>query len=289
VATGRVLVLPRRPFFSSGACPAANASISFGKKNGEKSASWLCIVHCIQSLHITHAYSCRARLALNRNDIASAKEFISKADLYFESENVSFDIEIPRLTQVHVSLQKTNNTADIDRLIKKLTTHLDLSQKTNNAHFLIRTLILLSIAYEKKNDLNQSANYLKRAIQKAEKGNWMMPFIEVKNQIRNPLKKLQSEKAGHDFIKLLLYEISKSDDAKVSKKESFTNGVQNNLSNREMDILLLLSQRLSNKEIANRLFISEATVKRHTITIYHKLDVHKRSEAVAKAKLLGLI
>ena len=48
-----------------------------------------------------------------------------------------------------------------------------------------------------------------------------------------------------------------------------------------MEILNLLEQRLSNKEIAQRLFISPITVKRHTINIYQKLQVNSRREAGA--------
>jgi ATP/maltotriose-dependent transcriptional regulator MalT len=61
------------------------------------------------------------------------------------------------------------------------------------------------------------------------------------------------------------------------------------LSNREIEITNYLSKRYTNKEIANALFISEATVKRHTINIYQKLGVNKRRDAVRKAQELGLL
>ncbi len=58
------------------------------------------------------------------------------------------------------------------------------------------------------------------------------------------------------------------------------------LTNREIEILPLLEQRLRNKEIAEKLFISPETVKRHTINIYGKLDVHSRREAVDRANAM---
>jgi len=61
------------------------------------------------------------------------------------------------------------------------------------------------------------------------------------------------------------------------------------LTNRELDVLDLLAQRLSTKEIADKLFISITTVKGHLHNIYGKLEVNKRSEAVDKAKALGIL
>ena len=61
------------------------------------------------------------------------------------------------------------------------------------------------------------------------------------------------------------------------------------LSKREYEVLLLISQRLSNNEIGDKLFISVGTAKRHLSNIYDKLGVHGRKEAVAKALGLGLL
>jgi LuxR family maltose regulon positive regulatory protein len=57
---------------------------------------------------------------------------------------------------------------------------------------------------------------------------------------------------------------------------------------REVEVLKLLGERLSNKEIAERLVISPLTVKRHTIELYRKLEVTGRRGAVARAAELGL-
>jgi LuxR family maltose regulon positive regulatory protein len=61
------------------------------------------------------------------------------------------------------------------------------------------------------------------------------------------------------------------------------------LTNRELEILGMLANRLSNKEIASQLNISPATVKRHTENIYQKLNVPGRREAVTTATSLGLL
>jgi ATP/maltotriose-dependent transcriptional regulator MalT len=61
------------------------------------------------------------------------------------------------------------------------------------------------------------------------------------------------------------------------------------LTNRELDVLELLTRQLSNKEIADKLYISTTTVKSHIQNLYGKLNVRKRREAVEKAKALGIL
>jgi LuxR family maltose regulon positive regulatory protein len=61
------------------------------------------------------------------------------------------------------------------------------------------------------------------------------------------------------------------------------------LSERELTVLELIAQGLSNREISERLFLALSTVKGHNRNIYGKLEVHRRTEAVARARELGLL
>jgi ATP/maltotriose-dependent transcriptional regulator MalT len=64
---------------------------------------------------------------------------------------------------------------------------------------------------------------------------------------------------------------------------------QTGLSKRELEVLGLISDGLSNEEIAEKLFISLNTIKTHTSNLFEKLEVKRRTQATEKAKRLGLI
>jgi LuxR family maltose regulon positive regulatory protein len=91
-----------------------------------------------------------------------------------------------------------------------------------------------------------------------------------------------NEKLGYRLQKTL-------EDHTRSAEETPQQGMIEPLTNREIDTLELLARRLYNKEIAEELCISLETVKTHVKSIYQKLDVSNRREAVAKATSLNLL
>ena len=61
------------------------------------------------------------------------------------------------------------------------------------------------------------------------------------------------------------------------------------LSKRELEVLQLMADGLSNQEIASQLFVSLSTIKTHSAKLFEKMDVKRRTQAVEKAKKLGVI
>ena len=61
------------------------------------------------------------------------------------------------------------------------------------------------------------------------------------------------------------------------------------LSERELEVLRLVAAGLSNHQIATRLYLALSTVKGHNRVIFGKLDVQRRTEAVARARELNLL
>lgn len=87
-----------------------------------------------------------------------------------------------------------------------------------------------------------------------------------------------------DLAKLLVQQIKQGEDSTEQKSAS-----KYDLTEREEQVLECLSFGLGNKQIAERLFLSEGTVKNYISSIYHKLDVKDRFQAAQKAQKEGLI
>lgn len=122
-------------------------------------------------------------------------------------------------------------------------------------------------------------------------------MYDLGSPMANILTRLTEHKTASVFAQKLLIEFEKYKCRIDTKKNSAPQvlsleqegGGIIRLTNRENDILELLSQRMSDKEIAAHLLISYGTVKRHAANIYRKLDVKGRRQAVIKATELGII
>lgn len=64
---------------------------------------------------------------------------------------------------------------------------------------------------------------------------------------------------------------------------------QRNISQRELEVLTLMAQGMSNQEIADKLFVSLNTIKTHSTKLFEKLEVKRRTQAIETAKKLQLL
>lgn len=96
--------------------------------------------------------------------------------------------------------------------------------------------------------------------------------------------KLVKPKVVTQIIEKEVY-IENQNEIEINEKEIAELGI----SKRELDVLNLMAQGLSNEEIAGKLFISLNTVKTHSSNLFVKLDVKRRTQAVEKAKRLKII
>jgi LuxR family maltose regulon positive regulatory protein len=126
---------------------------------------------------------------------------------------------------------------------------------------------------------------LKKALSLAEPGGYTRVFVDEGPHIAKLLEKTLDAKgkSPRAFVKKLLpafrlRQIMQSDGGPIE-----------GLSERELEVLRFIAAGLSNKKITEELFISMSTVKTHLRNIYGKLNVHSRTEAIVKAKELGLL
>jgi LuxR family maltose regulon positive regulatory protein len=112
-----------------------------------------------------------------------------------------------------------------------------------------------------------------------------------------PIAKLLSEAAAQkilpDYVARLLA-VFKSGNQKSGDKPSVFSAssvqlLSEPLSERELEVLRLVAEGLSNGEICKRLYLALSTVKGHNLRIFAKLQANSRTEAVARARELGLL
>jgi LuxR family transcriptional regulator, maltose regulon positive regulatory protein len=134
--------------------------------------------------------------------------------------------------------------------------------------------------------------YLCEAIRLAMPAGAVRCFADLGEPIRALLKEAQPQlsQAERTYADYLITAFDNSTDPAMLHAGFQTNQkLVEPLTERELEVLALLAEGLSNVEIAGRLYLSPNTLKAHTQNIYSKLDVHSRVQVVNKARALGLI
>lgn len=169
---------------------------------------------------------------------------------------------------------------------RKILNSLEKNAEKYDANALLtKVMILRSMAYEKNGHIEEAISELEKAVALAWKQKLIRSLIGEGKWMKNMLSKLKKYTRNDDictFIDVLLSEFEPN----FSIKADSSNEI---LSKREIEVIKLICDGATNLEIAQKLFVSVNTVKTHLLNIYTKLDVHSRTRAVAKAKMLKLI
>ena len=158
---------------------------------------------------------------------------------------------------------------------------------------MIEILVLQALAREAQGDIPAALVPLKRALTLAEPEGYVRIFADE----GGPMARLLSEAAARGIIPDLTARLLAVVEAQEHKSEdqarlppaSPAQSIVEPLSQRELGVLQLIAQGLSNREIGERLFLAVITVKGHNRNIFRKLQVRRRTEAVARARELGLL
>ena len=130
-------------------------------------------------------------------------------------------------------------------------------------------------------------NALAKSIALAEPENNLGDFLFFSRQIVELLNKAMVSGLAPNFIEKLLTLCA---NLHPHQNHSLGNLQTNDpLSKREMDVLELIAEGMTNQEIAQELYLSKNTIKSHSSKIYQKLNVNNRNQAVSKARLLGIL
>jgi LuxR family maltose regulon positive regulatory protein len=150
----------------------------------------------------------------------------------------------------------------------------------NNGYFLAKALGL-------KACLDDDERALAQAVALAKPSGAIRVLADLGPAIAPLLNRLEADHDTTYFIGRILSALKQ--DAVAGPALSVEQPLLDALSQRELEILALFAERMSNREIGQKLFISPRTVKRHGENIYSKLGVHDRRGAVEKARGLGIL
>jgi len=239
--------------------------------------------------HIAVAQSCLARLSLLQGDSKPAIDWARSFDVEAHAPSMLMWLEIPVITQLRVVVA-TGSRESLQQADELLATFRQSAEAIHNNYQVIDLMALQSLVLEKLGRADEAVDVVQQAIKLAEPGGWIRPFVELGEQMAGLLRRLGERKGFTEYLHLILDKfpthaeapaIIASDRSKtILTSKALTTDP---LTNRELDILVLLAQRLQNKEIAARLCVSPETVKGHLKNLYQKLDAHSRREAVLKA------
>jgi LuxR family maltose regulon positive regulatory protein len=279
--------------------------------------------HGCQSLHLARQYergidryiSCEvylARLKLAQGDLASAAALLAEASQSVHQND--FVYRIPEVTAAHVlmllrqgHLEAAAQLAEMHDLpLSQARVHLARGDPSAALAALdpwrrqveakgwedetLKVMVLQVVALRAQGEQDQAAQSLFDVLALAEPGGFVRLFVDE----GLPMAHLLSTAAAHarmpDYIRKLLSAFrTEKQKRKVTSHPPPAQPLIEPLSRREVEVLQLIAQGLSNHEISERLVLALETVKGHNKKIFGKLQVQRRTEAVARARDLGLL
>ncbi len=222
----------------------------------------------------------QADLALRQGHLADALSWAQQFDPEpFEGMCRFYE---PRVTLARVLISEggADSRMQADGLLTRLETD---AAGTHNVRLLIEVFILQAVLHDVQGNEPAARSVLSMAVRLAQPGRFIRLFFDRGPGLAGLLNRLNLDAEGQRYVGQILNVFR--GDGQTTMGEA----IDHVLTKRELEILQLLANELSNKQIAERLCISPSTVKRHTENIYHKLAVPDRHKAVSKAIGLAII
>lgn len=235
-------------------------------------------------------------------DEVGVKELWPDSEHDGQAEAIDIDIEggwrhAEQLNLVRLLIAKARASSAVQRdaelgpLISSLERRIQIVREFGLAAWTQELLLQKALALSAMGDFIQALASLKRALAQAQSGGYTRIFVDEGPPMARLLSWAFEKGAMPKYTARLLAAFPKSE---LPPEEDLGDlGLQPELcdpvSMREIEVLELIAEGLSNQQIAERLVISLGTVKVHTHNMFGKLRVHSRTQAVAKAKALGIL
>ena len=235
----------------------------------------------------------RAWVWLDQGRLAEALAWTREQGLSAE-DDLSYLREFEYLTLARVLMALHNRAPEDGSLYEALgllARLLQTAEEGGRTGSVIEILVWQALAQEMQRNIQAAVLSLGRALTLAEPEGYFQLFIDAGPPLARLLYEAGASGIALEYIQRLsaAYPVAETDKAGSPKKRFTESDWVEPLSERELEVLQLISEGLTNQEIAARLFLSLNTVKVHTRNIYGKLGVHHRMGAVARAKALRIL
>jgi LuxR family maltose regulon positive regulatory protein len=266
---------------------AAQATIDRARRLAQATRSTLMDDRLVEVMQV------RYRLA--RGELGSAREWArncgflerSPAEVFGEAvRNASLNelLQAEYLALARLALAEQQS----ERALEMLTFLQNLVEKRAYQRRVIEILALKALALNQKGDLDQALEAIGRSLALAEPEGYQRIYIDEGEPMGRLLYQAAARGFSPDYAGRLLAALAQVNPEGRPVRKAPAGTLVEPLSPRELEVLRLIGEGLSNIEIARQLYISLSTVKGHTTNIYGKLGVGKRTQAVARARALGL-
>jgi LuxR family maltose regulon positive regulatory protein len=237
------------------------------------------------------ADDCRLRLWLSTGDVAAAAHWAQTSGLSVDGElSYQHDLHHVNLARVLIAPGTAYpGRRDLSQALDLLARLQLAAHKAGWVSEEIKILILQALGLESRGDVAEALAALEHALFLAEPCGYVRTFVEEGPPLAHLLRQEAVRGIVPGYVGQLLAALGEEPVPDALAAEAPTGAPIEALSERETEVLELIAQGLTNREIGERLFISLGTVKAHTSSIYGKLGVRSRTQAVAQARALGIL